>query len=212
MINYQTIREQVANHLRSKILHLEILPGERVLEQEIADELGISRGPVRESLRQLEQEGLLEYRRNRGCIVRKFEKADAAEVFYLRAMMESAAIEHCRGEIPLQILEEMQLMLEQIRLACEAGDNALFFEQDELFHALLVKACGMPRLFVMWNSMSSIGFALFLTDKHQKFDVAWQYQRHVDIYDVLCTKNVEKAKETIRDHYLKTNALFLVEE
>ena len=212
MINYQTIREQVANYLRSKILHLEILPGERVLEQDIADELGVSRGPVRESLRQLEQEGLLEYRRNRGCIVRKFEKADAAEVFYIRAKLESAAAEACGGLLDENILQEMRDILLEIKAACEEGNTATFFEKDEVFHALLIKACGMQRLFDMWNSLSSVGFALFLTDKHQKFDVSWQYERHVQFYEAICSGDVQKAVAVIHDHYLKTNALFLWEE
>ena len=58
MINYKTIREQVSTYIRDQILQSKIKPGERILEQEIADELEISRGPVRESMRQLEQEGL----------------------------------------------------------------------------------------------------------------------------------------------------------
>jgi len=208
MLNYQTIREQVANHLRNKILQMEILPGERVLEQDIADELSISRGPVRESLRQLEQEGLLEYRRNRGCIVRKFEKKDAAEVFFLRSTLEVAAIEVCDGKIDSAILAEMKSVLERIGQACEREDKTAFFEQDEAFHALLVRACGLPRLFDLWNSLSAVGFAIVLTDKRQNFDLSRQYRRHVELYEALSAGDAQKAKEAISGHYMKTSELY----
>ena len=82
---YQTLRENVADAIRMKILNHEVPMGARIIEQEIAAELGVSRGPVREALRQLEQEGLLEYTRNAGCSVKKITLEDIYEIYLLRA-------------------------------------------------------------------------------------------------------------------------------
>ena len=68
-LRFQTLREKVAEEIRLKILNQELTPGMRIIEQELSDELGVSRGPIREALRQLEQEGMIEYTRNIGCSV-----------------------------------------------------------------------------------------------------------------------------------------------
>lgn len=60
-LRYQTLRENVAKVIREKILNKELKPGMRIIEQNLSDELEVSRGPIREALRQLEQEGVVEY-------------------------------------------------------------------------------------------------------------------------------------------------------
>ena len=68
-LRYQTLRENVAKVIREKILNKELKPGMRIIEQNLSDELEVSRGPIREALRQLEQEGVVEFTRNVGCSV-----------------------------------------------------------------------------------------------------------------------------------------------
>ena len=68
-LTYQTLRENVVDVIRMKIFNHELAPGMRIIEQDISDELGVSRGPIREALRQLEQEGLVEYVRNEVWII-----------------------------------------------------------------------------------------------------------------------------------------------
>ena len=75
-LDYRTLRESVADEIRMKIINGELVPGARIVEQELASEFGISRGPVREALRQLEEEGLVEYARNAGCSVRQIGAED----------------------------------------------------------------------------------------------------------------------------------------
>jgi len=68
-IYYRTLRENVVEAIRDKIINQELKPGERIVEMDLAEEFKTSRGPVREALRQLEHEGLIEYTRKEGCTV-----------------------------------------------------------------------------------------------------------------------------------------------
>ena len=82
---FQTLRESITSAIRSKILTGELQPGVKLAEQKLAEEFGSSRAPIREALRQLEQEGMVEYSRNVGCSVRRVKPEDAYEIYLLRA-------------------------------------------------------------------------------------------------------------------------------
>ena len=84
-LSYQTLRENVVSAIRTKILNQELAPGTRIVEQSLSREFGISRGPIREALRQLEQEGLVEYTRNAGCSVKAITLEDIYEIYLLRS-------------------------------------------------------------------------------------------------------------------------------
>ena len=97
---YKTLRESVVNAIRTKIMKRQIRPGERIVELELAQEFHTSRGPIREALRQLEIEGLVEYTRNVGCSVRRFSLMDSYEAYLLRTNYEIVSIRLLNGKIP----------------------------------------------------------------------------------------------------------------
>lgn len=99
---YQTLRESVVNAIRTKIMNHQIRPGERIVEMELAHEFQTSRGPIREALRQLENEGIVEYTRNVGCSVRTFSFWDSYEVYLLRTNYEAVSVRFLNGKIPGQ--------------------------------------------------------------------------------------------------------------
>lgn len=91
---FQTLRESITSAIRSKILTGELQPGVKLAEQKLAEEFGSSRAPIREALRQLEQEGMVEYSRNVGCSVRRVKPEDAYEIYLLRANLEMTALRY----------------------------------------------------------------------------------------------------------------------
>ena len=103
---YQTLRESVVNAIRTKIMNHQIRPGERIVEMELAHEFQTSRGPIREALRQLENEGIVEYTRNVGCSVRTFSFWDSYEVYLLRTNYEAVSVRLLNGKVPEETIQK----------------------------------------------------------------------------------------------------------
>jgi DNA-binding GntR family transcriptional regulator len=127
-------------------------PGERIVERRIATELGVSQGPVREALRQLEAQGLIESLPNRGARVRAFTEQDLAEIFPVRAGLERTAVELALPRMSgcLDALEEHN------RRLCEAARADDLPEQMRLsiaFHREIVETAGNRLLVSVWEGL-----------------------------------------------------------
>lgn len=149
---YQTLRESVVNAIRTKIMNHQIRPGERIVEMELAHEFQTSRGPIREALRQLENEGIVEYTRNVGCSVRTFSFWDSYEVYLLRTNYEAVSVRFLNGKIPGETIQKMEEILERMRkIPTEEFESV--FEYDNCFHEQLVLMSGLPRLAKAWKEL-----------------------------------------------------------
>ena len=133
-LNYKTLRQEVVDEIRQRILTGDFQAGERIKENEMAQQLGVSRGPVREALRQLEQEGLVQYERNVGCSVAQVSGQDVYEICLLRATLEILAARLLqKGKSVQQALQQMQDCVEQMEQ--EDCDFYQLAQQDNRFHA-----------------------------------------------------------------------------
>ena len=124
MIIRKTLREQVVEILRHKILSGEIKPGERIIEAKVAEELKVSRGPLREALRQIEEEGLVVYEAQKGCVVKTMTYEEMQETYLIQSTLEKLAVQMCGGEISKEQDEEMQkpeLYLQAEELVVKSG-------------------------------------------------------------------------------------------
>lgn len=138
------LRDRIHDKLRNAILNGELPPGSPVIEADIAARLGASRTPVREALRRLETEGLLEPRGLRGTVVRELKGDDVACVFEIREALESLAARRAARTIRPQHIEKLEEFLELMR---EAVDDAGEMErQDTAFHDLILAIANGERL------------------------------------------------------------------
>lgn len=139
-LRYQTLRENVAKVIREKILNKELKPGMRIIEQNLSDELEVSRGPIREALRQLEQEGVVEYTRNVGCSVKEITIKDLYEIYLLRSTYEILAVKLCGGQFEQEDIERMEKVLEHMKdlknyeevVMCDNVLHSIFVEKGRL--------------------------------------------------------------------------------
>lgn len=139
----------IADHLRERVVDGTFAPGSQMNEARIAGDFQVSRGPVREALQRLVQEGLLESRRNRGVFVRELTDEDAAEIFAAREVLECAAAAIIAAKPAAErasIASTLSAVVAELRSAVAAGDDARALRLDHHFHSRFVESAGNSRL------------------------------------------------------------------
>jgi DNA-binding GntR family transcriptional regulator len=141
---HRTLRSWVYETLRERIVAGELAPGETLVEAQLAQDMGISRSPIREALRQLGQDGLVVTQPNSATIVSTVDEFDIDQVFEIRDLLESCLIAHAaiaRTEVELA---ECATILAQMPGVAEAEDLRRYAELDVQFHSALWKMAKRP--------------------------------------------------------------------
>jgi len=132
-----SVRERAYEHLKASILSGRLNPGERLTEEHLAKELGISRTPVREALHKLESEGLIKPLPSRGFIASQDSKDDIEELFEIRAVLEGYALRVICGRIDDALLERLDETVRKAEEALRAQSLDDVFQWNTRFHDIL---------------------------------------------------------------------------
>jgi DNA-binding GntR family transcriptional regulator len=143
----------IAGQLRSLIAQGALLPGAQLVEMEIAGKLGVSRGPVREAIQRLAQEGLLVSVRNRGVFVAEFTEADIKDIYKSRTGIEKTAAGVLIAADPGRAGRALLECIGAMEDARAAGDAEAMSEADIAFHESLVSMASSPRLSRMHGTL-----------------------------------------------------------
>ena len=154
--SYQPLREAVCETLRDAIRKGILEPGERLMEVQLAEELGISRTPVREAIRKLEQEGYVIMMPRRGTYVSDISTNDVKEIFEIRSALESLATGLAARRIEPEELETLQNLLVEIEGYIEKNDIEKIVETDIKFHGLLYQVSRNERLVNIINNLKEV--------------------------------------------------------
>ena len=197
-----TLAYDVANSLRNAILAGQYFPGERLLEQTLAETLDVSRGPVREALNQLEREGLVTTKPNRGTFVSQFSYEDLEEVFSLRLALEPLAVRQailCSNDSDILNLQAMINTMDAFVKAEITESQAA--ELDIGFHALLLRSSKHKRLIDIWTNLQSQIWMFLLTRNVSNSDFRIHVVKsHQEILDAIREKDEARAVSRIRQH------------
>ena len=130
--------------LRQRIVEMSMLPGVRIVERDLADELGISRTPVHEAVQRLAEEGLVEVIPRSGTFVARIPLEGLDEAMMVRNALESAIIEKAAERATPAGVDALRAILERQAQAIAASDFRAFHQSDELFHSTLAELSGYP--------------------------------------------------------------------
>ena len=160
----RSLRQQVAASLRDAILSGSLKPGQRLVEEEISQGMHTSRGPLREALRQLEQEGLVTSVPYRGSFVSRISTLEVIEVLIpLRSTLEGFGFAHAIDNLTDADMNDLDDIVARLEEAAPAGDLLTLVENDIAFHRLVMSRSGQPHTTQIWGTIAPRIRAYFYT-------------------------------------------------
>lgn len=201
--NHKPLREIVYDELKRQILVGEIRPGTRMMEIELADDMGVSRTPVREAIRKLEKEGLVIIEPRRGAYASDASIKDMVDILETRQYLEGAAALMATK----RITEEQKVLLEKVtdeyKEAVESENTEEIIRLDEIFHKLIVKSSGNSAMIQIMSQVQELS----LRFRYIYYEDFSRYKNmplaHKDILDAIVSGDGELARKTANDHVAK---------
>ncbi len=194
--------EAVLSALRMAIIKGQLPSGTHLLELTLAERLGVSRGPVREALIRLEQEGLVINQPYRGKFVADISAQTIREIYSLRVLLESFAAELCIDKLQPALLQRLRDSLAQMVKAADDQRYEAFADIDLEFHHSLVVAAEHTRLLQMWETLRGVNHAFIAVNASlvSSENVHMFAERHQLIVDALTQRDVVTVKAVLRLH------------
>lgn len=202
--------DQAYQWLRDAIMAGRLRSGELLLEKELGEEIGVSRTPVREALRQLEKEGLVVLERYRKNFVAHFGERDVVEIFEIRSVLESLAAGRAAiymNDEQMARLLEVQRQIEDVIEKKGAKAAREFDELNSEFHSLIWQAAGSKRIAALLNNSLAIPFnALDRFRENMTSNLQRACAYHREIIAALKAKHPERAATQMRAHILSVTS------
>lgn len=200
MNEYLPLRDVVFNTLRQAILKGELEPGERLMEIQLAERLGVSRTPIREAIRKLELEGLVLMIPRKGAEVAEISEKSLREVLEVRRSLEELAIELACQRITPEELTALEEAENRFARAVEDGKVMAIAESDENYHELIYQATANDRLVQILNNLREQMYRYrleYIKDEDRRQILVVE---HEHILRAVRRRDIADAKSAVREH------------
>lgn len=200
MDDYLPLRDVVFNTLRQAILRGELKPGTRLMEIQLANKLGVSRTPIREAIRKLENEGLVLMTPRKGAEVAEITEKNMLDVLEVRKTLEELAAELACDRITEQQVEELIAAQDAFEKALKTSDVTKIAEADVAFHDVIFAATDNQRLVNLLNNLREqmYRFRIEYLKESEKYPVL--IAEHKQLIEAISGGQKEIARETIAKH------------
>lgn len=201
-VEQSTLRQTVWRSIRDAILTSEISPGSQINQAVLADEFGISRGPLREALSLLEEEGLVVNIPYRGTFVAKLDIQVIEDTYSLREVLELFAVERAIARRTPEQLAVLRSIFDAMNQASSMEHIREFYREDLAFHRQLNSMAGHDLLMEMWKMIeANVQRGIFFgTFKFQVYTTCELIEEHRRILEAVEAGDVETAKRAISLH------------
>lgn len=206
-----SLRGKVFSQLQNDILNGKYEPGESLIEMKLSEELGVSRTPIREAIRQLELEGLVLAIPNKGAVVTGITTQDIEDIYTIRMMIEGLAARWAAEKITPEELEEMKEAIELEEFYTIKNDTQHLLKFDSKFHEIIFKASKSKPLMHMLSTFHHYvqrarNLSLSTPGRAQKV-----LEEHRAIYQAIMDGDAEKAEKLTTEHISKASSNLLNE-
>ena len=195
-----TLRERVHDHLKTEILASHYAPGTELLEVPLSEELGVSRGPVREALRSLESEGLVEITPRRGAVVTAFSRREFLEAYQVRESLEALGVRLAVPRLTESALDALDARLDEMTSFAAANDVDGFFEANAAFHDAFMEASENRKLIEVYRRLMAQMGPYRRPSARLRGNVERSIAEHREILTAARQRDVETAVECLMRH------------
>ena len=198
--NHKPLREIVYEELKRQIMVGEIAPGTRMMEVELAEEMGVSRTPVREAIRKLEKEGLVTIEPRRGAYASDISAKEMVDILEVRQDLEGMAAGIAAQKITEEGKTELTEIARRYRESVEKGDVDEIIRNDEAFHKYIVGLSGNKTLIKMVSQVQELAlrFRYIYYEDFSRFQN--QPTEHQAIVDAIISGNFNSARVNAEQH------------
>lgn len=200
--DYMPLRDVIFNTLRDAIVTGDLKPGERLMEVELAEKMGVSRTPVREAIRRLETEGLVTMTPRKGTHVAELSIKDIIDVLEVRAALDGLATELAARNIKQEHLRQLDNIHKQYTAALQKENLAMAIKKDVEFHDAIYNAAGNIKLMNVAGNLREQIYrfrVLYMKDFSNAADVLDEHQH---IFRALSEQNYEMAGNLAKEHII----------
>ncbi len=200
MNEYLPLRDVVFQTLREAILRGDLKPGERLMELQLASKLGVSRTPIREAIRMLEQEGLAVTIPRKGAEVAKMTLKDMVDLLEIRESLDELAVTLACAKITGEQLQKLQLLKDEFEKCTKTGDVKKIAEADVKFHDVIYEATENPKLVSILNNLREQIYRYRVEYIKDANNHPILIREHEAIFKSLEERNKEKATQAMHEH------------
>lgn len=198
--NHRPLREIVYEELKMQILKGQIVPGTRMMEVEMAEEMGVSRTPIREAIRKLEKEGLVTIEPRKGAYASQISTKDMVDILEVRQNMEGLAAYYAAIRMTDEQKKKLSEIADAYNKAVIENNTPDMIKYDTAFHHLIVEGSGNKMLVHMIEQLQELVLR-FRYLYYDDFKRAEKMPReHKVIYDAIVTGDTEKARKAADVH------------
>ncbi|NLY33759.1 MAG: FCD domain-containing protein [Alcaligenaceae bacterium] len=201
LLRTRSLTTLVHEELERQILQGQIQPGDALREASIATNMGISRGPVREAFRTLEERGLVLFEKNCGVSVRKLDSEQAAQIYQVRIPLEGLIGQLVTLNLKPEGRIQIERLIEMMHLAVDEKDIGTYATLNQQFHDLLAKYTNNFPLYDTYRKLV-VQLRLFRnhTFRHSPETIKLSLQEHIAIFNAINTGDENVASELLRKH------------
>lgn len=196
----RTLAEQAFHVIEHAILSGELQPGAELAEVDLSEKYGVSRGPIREALRQLSSVGLVQLTPRRPAIVRVFSKKEFLDGYQLREALEALAV---RLAVPLLTdtdVDVLDMCTDHMDKATKSDDVVKYFEANDTFHHVFIDKCGNSQLREFYYQLAKPMSRYRRWTLQLRGEMKSSIEEHSNVVEAVRSRNAELAAKLMADH------------
>jgi DNA-binding GntR family transcriptional regulator len=203
----QSVVERLFERMRTHIIEGRFAPGQRLVEADLTEQFGISRGPLREAVRRLAAEGLVDITHNRGARVKRLDHGEVIALYEVREVMEGLAARLAAERASTAERKEIKSVFDEMAKALKANDVRGYIGLNSRFHALIMQAARNPALDSALTRLQTPVLRVQFESMMTRDVVNESFEEHRGIVEAIAGKNAEQAERLMRHHIRRSREM-----